>query len=411
MSNDRNAVVVSNGPHRFHLYQTALAYYQAGLLKRLITGWYLGNSLLIRVLENLNSRKIFGKLPKRLLSRRQQGISPAYVVSLPIPDLIERLDRGKIGKLWPGGMASHLSMMAFGRRSQPFVRDAKLFHVRSGYGRFAMAEAKRHGAVCLVDHSIADPLYMDEIITEEASRWGLPYEFPWAHWKSVSQDINEADHILVNSAFVRETLMACRTITREKISILTLGVDLQRFSPRAGRDEEEGTFRLLFVGELGLRKGALYLLEAFKKLNLSNAELLMVGPIRDIGPLLPRDGRKVRYLASLPQEDLVPYIQNSSVFVFPSLIEGSARVIQEAMACGIPVITTPNSGSVITDGVDGFIVPIRDTDALCERILELYASYEKRAAIGKAARTTAERLFAPGLYRAGLVELFGLLVS
>lgn len=84
------------------------------------------------------------------------------------------------------------------------------------------------------------------------------------------------------------------------------------------------------------------------------------------------------------------YFQRADIFVYPSLYEGSAIAIYEALASGLPVITTPNNGSRITDGVEGFIVPIRDVEALKEKILVLYEDRELRETMGTNARKRAE---------------------
>ena len=401
------SVVVSNGCHRFHMYQTALVYEQDGLLRHFIAGWYLKSPALMAMLESPRFTRVAGaRLAKRLRGRRQEALASEHVVSLVLPDLIERLGRSRLEKWFQPGLFSYCSMRAFGWLSRNYLQGASLFHVRSGYGRSAMARAKQQGAVCLVDHSIADPILIGEILQEEASRWRIPYSFPRYHWRCVSQDIDEADHLLVNSQFVLDTLVTCRGIPAQRITVLPLNVDLTRFSLAPDSERRSGPFRVLFVGEIGLRKGVLYLLEAFKRLKLANAKLVLIGGVTDIGERLVRSDVKFCHIPVMPQEDLVPYLGNSSVLVFPSLIEGSARVIQEAMACGLPVITTPNSGSFIKDGEDGYIVPIRDVDALAKRIRELYDDPERRTAMGNEARRTARREFTPQRYHDGLVDLY-----
>jgi glycosyltransferase involved in cell wall biosynthesis len=396
--------VVSNGSQRFYLYQTALAYEQAGRLQRLIAGWYPKNRLINHFLQSAAGVRVLGdQAVKRVRARRPEGLDPSRVVSLSLPDAIERLGRGRTGNLFRRGLLSYYSMLAFGWLSQRYVSHGDLFHVRSGYGRFAMARAKRAGAVCLVDHSIADPGFIREIMVAEAAHWGLSHEFEDLHWRCVSQDIAEADHIVANSDFVRDTLVAARGLPPEKITVLPWSVDLNRFRPAANRGN--GKFRILFAGEIGLRKGVLYLLEAVKKLKLPQIELVLVGGITEIGALIARGGFEFRHIPVLPQEDLVAFFQGASVFVFPSLVEGSARVVQEAMACGLPVITTANSGSVIQDGVEGFIVPIRDSEAIAEKILELYDHPARRREMGLAARATAEQRFSRQAYGDGLIRL------
>lgn len=400
-------VVVSNGCHRFFMYQTALACQQEGILKKFIAGGYLKNDALIKFLKSPAGRKMLGAgVSKRLLTRRQEGLDPSKVVALLAPDLVERLGRSPLAKRFAPGFFSYWSMKLFGRLSQYYVQGADVLHVRSGYGRGAMARARRAGAVCLVDHSIADPLVIAEMLQTEASRWGLPEEFPELHWRCVSQDIDAADHILVNSGFVRDTLMARRRIPTDKITILTLGLDLARFSPAPVASSKPEPFRILFAGEIGLRKGVLYLLQAWEKLKLPDAELILIGTVVDIEARLAQIKAKFRLLPVLPHAELVAHYQNASVFVFPSLMEGSARVIQEAMACGLPIITTPNSGSIVQDGVEGFVVPIRDPEAISARILELYNHPARRREMGLAARAAAVREFAPEVYHQGLIRLY-----
>ena len=403
-------VVVLNGCHRFFMYQTALACQQEGILEKFIAGGYLKNEALIKFLNSPTGRKILGTgVSKRLLTRRQEGLDPSKVVALLAPDLVERLGRSPLAKRFAPGYFSYWSMKLFGRLSQYYVQGADVLHVRSGYGRGAMARAKRAGAVCLVDHSIADPLVIAEMLQTEASRWGLPEEFPELHWRCVSQDLDAADHILVNSDFVRDTLMAGRRIPADQITVLTLGLDLARFAPAPVASSKPEPFRILFAGEIGLRKGVLYLLQAWEKLKLPDAELLLIGTVVDIEKRLAQINAKFRLLPVCPHAELVSHYQKASVFVFPSLMEGSARVIQEAMACGLPIITTPNSGSIVKDGVEGFVVPIRDPEAISACILELYNHPARRREMGLAARAAAVREFAPEVYHQGLMRLYAAL--
>jgi glycosyltransferase involved in cell wall biosynthesis len=407
-----NGVAVANGCQRFSMYQTALAYQQAGLLKRLLAGWYIKSAGAEKFWQRPLISKLLGqRWPRGLLARRQAGLDPGRVVSLNLPELLELAGRGGAGRFFTDGFFDHWSMRAFGTLTQKYVRDVSLFHVRSGYGGRAMAEAKRHGAVCLVDHSIADPLEIEQTLEEEAARWGLSWKFPGLFWACVCQDLDEADHILANSDYVRETLMARRNLSGDRITVLPFSVDLERFCPAPDVREQAGPFRLLFVGEVGLRKGALYLLRAFKKLGLRDAELVMIGQVTEIESLVAASGVIFRHIPLLPQSELVAHYREAAALVFPSLIEGSARVIQEALACGLPVITTPNAGSVVRDGEEGFVVPIRDEEALALRILELYRRPDLRQEMSLKARAAAERHFQFAAYRAGLVELYNSLVA
>jgi glycosyltransferase involved in cell wall biosynthesis len=142
---------------------------------------------------------------------------------------------------------------------------------------------------------------------------------------------------------------------------------------------------------VSLRKGIGYLLEAMSRLSLPDSELVLRGTLlpesKDI--LAPCDGR-FRLQPPLPRAGMRDLYSQASVLVLPSIEDGFGQVIVQAMACGLPVIATTNTGGpdVITDGKDGFIVPIRDARAIADRLDYLYRNPDARAAMGRAALET-----------------------
>jgi glycosyltransferase involved in cell wall biosynthesis len=162
---------------------------------------------------------------------------------------------------------------------------------------------------------------------------------------------------------------------------------------------------MLFVGTLSQRKGIKYLLEAVNRLKLPDAELLLVG--RQIGSpaaLAPYASR-FRHVPHVPYHEVHRLFAEADLFVYPSLHEGSAFATYEALASGLPVIATPNTGSVVRDGIEGFVVPPRDVDALMERIEQLYRDPARRAEMAAAARRRAEE-FTWAAYRRRLCAFF-----
>ena len=161
------------------------------------------------------------------------------------------------------------------------------------------------------------------------------------------------------------------------------GVNLSKFSPGEKKDD---VFRVIHVGTLNLRKGVHYLLEAFSKLNLKNSELLLVGVIsHEIQPYLDKyKSSNIKAIGAVPQDELLRYYHNSSVFCLSSIEEGMAMVTLQAMACGIPVICTENTGAgdLVSDGVEGFIVPIRDVVILKQKINFCYNNKEILGVMG-----------------------------
>ncbi len=257
-------------------------------------------------------------------------------------------------------------------------------------------QAKAKGITCYYDLPIVYYRHSQRLQAEEAETFPelapalLSLQEP--QWKRDRKDkeIHLADYIIVPSSIVKQSLLDAQ-IPEAKIAVIPFGAPVDYFHPQPKPDQQ---FRALFVGRLGPRKGAHYLLQAWQDLNLPNSELLCVGFNEFPSSWLTPYRDSFRYIPSVPHTTLNQYYSQASVFVFPSLIEGLALVLLEAMACGIPIITTPNAGGtdIITDGVEGFIIPIRDTEALTAKLDWCYTHPEELAEMGKAARRKAETL-------------------
>jgi glycosyltransferase involved in cell wall biosynthesis len=172
--------------------------------------------------------------------------------------------------------------------------------------------------------------------------------------------------------------------------MVPLGVDTNRFSPGDGNRAD--VFRILFVGRVTQQKGLSYLLRAFRDARLPRTELVLVGkPCGDAAQLARTFGAKV--FGGVTREGLPALYRSADVCVLPSLADGFGLAALEAMACGVPTIVSTNTfaDDVITDGHDGFVIPIRDASALAERLHELYRDRTLRIDIGAEARRTAER--------------------
>src|SRR5207249_2069253 len=124
-----------------------------------------------------------------------------------------------------------------------------------------------------------------------------------------------------------------------------------------------------------------------------HVEATLIGKIPARNAALERNLRKYRYIPSLPHQQLLEEMSRHDVLIFPSLFEGFGLVILEAMSRGLPVITTPNTAGpdIISDGEDGFIVPIRSSEAICEKLELLIRDRERLRAMSSAARKTAGR--------------------
>jgi starch synthase len=254
--------------------------------------------------------------------------------------------------------------------------------------------AHRLGIRTILDQSIAPLSFARDLFSREAERWpefadSLPSveSLSDERLRMAAEEIRLADAVLAPSRYVRDAQLASGAAP-ERILDVPFGVDLDRFAP--GPRAADGVFRVLFVGKLSQRKGIAQLLEAFRRLRLPHAQLEFVGDIVGAGGWLPRYRDAFVWRRQVSHTILAEIYRRADVFAFPSLHEGSALVSYEALASGLPVIATPNTGSVVRDGVEGFLVPAGEIEPLAERLLELYRNSERRTEMARAARRRAE---------------------
>lgn len=204
------------------------------------------------------------------------------------------------------------------------------------------------------------------------------------------REIALADAIVVASSFTAATLdeyPAPITVPIYRIGYGAPPAGEPR-SPTRRRDP----LRVLFVGQLGHRKGLGYLLEAMDRLGAA-AKLTMLGRPLAVPPVLKRAMERHRWIESAPHPEVLRLMREHDVLVFPTLFDGFGLVMLEAMAQGTVVIATPNSAApdLLTDGEDGFIVPIRSAEAIAECLTQLAEDRTLLVQMSEAARRTAER--------------------
>ena len=215
------------------------------------------------------------------------------------------------------------------------------------------------------------------------------------------EEYDLADLILVLSERAAETFRV-QGFSEDKLFYLPRGVDVDRFTP----GERPRHFRAVFSGALIERKGVHHLLEAWHRLALKDAELWLVGSVHDeMKPYLKKfanESVKVIGFATEPEK----YLRQSTVHVFPSQCEGSAKVTYEAAACGLPQITTREAGDVVEDGVQGIIIPPADVDALAGAIQQLYDRPEIVERMSHAARERVVENFTWDHFRVRLLDAY-----
>jgi glycosyltransferase involved in cell wall biosynthesis len=219
--------------------------------------------------------------------------------------------------------------------------------------------------------------------------------------KRFLEEYELADLLIVLSDMAAETFRV-QGFPEEKLFYLPRGVDVERFKP----GQRPAKFRAIFSGALIKRKGIQHVLKAWHRLNLRDAELWLVGAVHDEAkPYLKKFWRdNIRVVGFV--DDLESYLSQSTVHVFPSQWEGSAKVTYEAAACGLPQITTREAGDVVRDGIEGTIVQPRDVDAIAEALKHFYLHPELVVQMGQAARQRVVENFTWDHFRARLLNAY-----
>jgi glycosyltransferase involved in cell wall biosynthesis len=217
--------------------------------------------------------------------------------------------------------------------------------------------------------------------------WSRAYE------EQVDAEIERADVILVGSSYARDTFTAAG-IAADRIRVVPYGVDLETFGRSSGTPEaprSDSTFRVIYAGQISQRKGLSYLMKGYGAFRKPDSQLTLVGTPPGPTNALARYSHLFTHVPHLTRPELAARYRESDVFVFPTLVEGMPLVVLEAMAAGLPVIVTPHGpNDLVRDGVDGFVVPIRDPEAIHDRLERLYREPDLRRAMGESARQRAQ---------------------
>lgn len=276
------------------------------------------------------------------------------------------------------------------------VRDGK-FKAVYGYedgARCSFVEAKKRGIRTLYDLPIGHWRAARTLLLEEAQR-----EPEWAATLTGNRDspakterkdaeLALADVVFVASTFTRKTLGEASDF---KGVVMVVPYGSPTVLPVEASRTPARKLRVLFVGSLGQRKGLSYLFAACRQVKPA-VTLTVIGRKPDEPcAALERELRDVRWIPTCTHAGILAEMAAHDVFVFPSLFEGFGLVLLEALAMGLPVITTANTAGpdIIQEGVQGFIVPIRDSAAIAEKLACLHREPERLVEMSRQARLRA----------------------
>lgn len=317
-------------------------------------------------------KQIYSTFPWRRL--RREGVPRSRVSTFPWVHTTQML-LGRMGTL-PRALDREIAWQIFRTFDAwlaPRLPRCDAFIALSGSGLLSGRRAQQMGARYICDRGSSHIRYQDRIVGEEYRRWGI--EETVCDPRIVAQEEAEyaqADAITVPSEFARRSFIEMG-VPAARVHRIPYGVRLDRF--RQSAQPPADRFEVLFAGSVSLRKGVPYLLQAFARLQHPHKRLRIVGNVypgfRGVMASLPQD--HVEFMGHLSQPQLVDVMSASHVMVLPSVEEGLALVQAQALACGCPLISSYHTGGedLFSDGVEGFLVPIRSPEAILARLQQL----------------------------------------
>ena len=368
-------VVVSAGFHKTHVTIAAREALVRGNLAQAFTGAYPTR----RIVKLLSASRLARAGRGGRLLERSEDIAEPQLKALPGPELVYETILLLGRSAWTRPLVQPLIVMTLKMYAHGVARRLKqvdgggVYHFRAGFGHSSLPRARALGMATLCDQTLAHPLLLHGLVAQRgqvdlaaagALRTGIGALT--AVERAVLSDVEASDAVLVNSDFVKRTFTALG-LDPERIHVTYLGVDDNFLQALGGRlaDPPSAPLQMLFAGRLEARKGADVLVEVLTDLDDPDWTLSIAGPVADDVGRTHRDflrDPRVTELGVLSRPALVDSMLRCPVFLFPSYAEGSARVIFEAMACGCYIITTPNAGSIVEDGVHGALVEPWDVD-------------------------------------------------
>jgi hypothetical protein len=392
-------------------YMDPLALHMGGILDRAFIDWFVRKGSIESAIAAVVGM-FRPQLGRRMAERSCPELQGAHIISNPWLALRVARHRNRFPReedffIWAAEQqARWIKREGFGSAN-----------VLRGYVRCSTPEffqfARSQGLRTAADQMIA-PLEVEVgEMRGQVLRWpgwsdGELTEFHPAYHEMEVQSWEALDRITVMSDYVRQGLESLG-VPRERITVIPYPWIKSAGDPPQ-RGVPTGPLTVGFTGVVGLRKGAPWFLEVARRFDPARVRFVMVGSVRlnpDKRQLL---ADRVELVGNVTRGEALQWLKRFDLFLFPTTCEGSAGSVQEAMAFGMPVITTPNSGSKVRDGIDGFIHRYDDVEGFVQSIRRLDDDRELLYRMGQSAR---QRVLSYDLaaYRDDLVRFFRDLVN
>lgn len=387
-------------PAQQHSFQLAIAAKRAGVLEKYITTVYDKK----RSLTEAAAGMLRGKYRQKARSRRCEELGEEEILQFCEAEGLLKLLFLNIPFLhrlyYP--VKYHLA--------DRFARKVAAYAIKSGADAvityddtspllFEILAREAPQIRRIMDVSAANTLYMRQIYERDlklapgfAGRLKTERAIVWdpVRVDRTRRELKAAETFLVPSAFVKKSLMFSG-ISEDRIHVCPYGVSTVQFHQKQFPETISRPIRFVYVGGVKELKGIYYLLEAFQRIPKASAELIVVGQCDPKDPDLAPYLERVTFLGSILHDEMDAVLRSADVFILPSLGEGLSLAAMEAAMCGLPLIVSENSGIVdlMTDGAEGYIIPIQSTEAIVGAVQRLIDCPENIRTMGQAAHEMA----------------------
>lgn len=276
--------------------------------------------------------------------------------------------------------------------------SSQVFIGWSGMSLNSIKAARKKGMTTIVERGSTHILYQNNILKEEYEKFSINFSIHPTVINKELKEYEEADYISIPSYFVKNSFIA-QGVSENKLIMNPYGTSDRFVQKGHSLGRERDKFIIVYLGTLSIRKGLLYLFQALHQLNIpvNKIEVWFIGSIaEELKPTIEmyrKDNWK--FFGHINHYELGDYLSQCDVGIQPSVEEGLSMVIPQLMACGVPVIVTPNSGgeNVVSGDVNGFVVPIRNPAAISEKIEALYNDRKKLESMKRSAADSIKNGF------------------
>jgi len=374
-------------------YAVPRGLHQEGRLGGLITDWYAPRGTMLRW---------FGRRGRAALTARSEGIPDGLIRAFHLRSLWWKWKIRRSGARGQVYEALNHTDAAFAGATARLRLPAHQIFFGYSFGSLEMLAAEKKRGVFTVLDQIDPGAGEFRLVAEEMKRFkdlaGAPPKFPTDYYERNQNELALADRVVVNSEFCRQTLVE-QGVPPGKLVVIPLCYEPHKREISAVKRtwNPAQPLRVLFLGQVIVRKGIHYLMAAARKLEKANVHFHVVGPVGISAAAVNSAPRNITFHGRATRDQAGAWYQGADLFVLPTLSDGFAITQLEAMSYGLPVITTPCCGDVVSEGLDGFIVPPRNSDALANVLLRYLTEPElllahQQATAAKSGQFTLQRL-------------------